>query len=1090
MGELLGLDGWSFHQMGHVPVSLREPFALALVDVLSALEDAISEGDLVGRDRALKALALLPTLLLRLPPRDPDKTTKHAAILYERIGKWTNNDLVALVQELENDAHVNATAAAAGSDGRSNSSGDTASRTRALATKLIREGDLRRARCAITSSGCADLSDQAVVAELASKYPQARQPFDTSFLDEPDFPRVQVEKTELAKVFGKLDPLTAQGVSGWRNPYITAVSLVDSFATHKAKSVLTRLRWYGELYVNGELPEWWYFVTCSTRGLALNKPGRQAGVRPIGITCRLHAAIERAAFFSDAIKQEWAAYLAQNGQQAVGVKSGGTNVVISASLFYELEPEAVLLNLDCANAFNEIDRAKVVEALARPDTPATLRAFARHAAATLSPASAILYRTGGARELAPYRSVQGVTQGSVSSMPYFCIAIHAALGGIPTDQNLATLGFADDLSLLGKAADMAAALPGLKADLGAVGLRLQESKSSYACREQAEMDALAYIGDLGAGIPLGEYTPPGEFTPLAGHVKCGIPIGEPAFVRVKLAEKYAEIAAEIRLVHDTLRGDPQLQFAMLRGSSVFRLDYLLQHCHPDDTEGIAADFDALIRELLEDALASKLDTTSAHRVSFSVRNGGFGLRSREALRAPAAIGALAKTVRRLLPTDGDGGILNGNLTAIVDAVGRGSFEDGNYDLGPFLASGSRHAAFLAAWWPEAQSYASGTIGQAPTSGALAKDVEQAGMGLSNPQHALTSQLDSAARAVLIDSLPYGSRDRRAIECCDRFSQAPFTLAPTKANRIPADEFREIAARHAGMPSPACAPYVGRPLDVSGRGGDGTVDKHGDHLITACTTGNHDANFRHNPLRDAVAHVAKMFGAVSVRIEDGHYFLRALTPQALFAAINEGNLTARLRGVTPDITIRLDPSSQQQIYEVKVIGYGKSWYPVLPASSSAKYGVEKRAQSVPGEYARKLRAHDVKFGMRARANDGGPPGPLEASLATANLQVLVSGAFGEGNKGLHSFVRELADSGAPRLQAKLGLDASAAAARIRRVAYERIGLAIARGHAQQLLARLGCVDVLRAHRNGAHVGDAVLACEGPTLLLASDRGNDE
>ena len=155
-----------------------------------------------------------------------------------------------------------------------------------------------------------------------------------------------------------------------------------------------------------------------------------------------------------------------------------------------------------------------------------------------------------------------------------------------------------------------------------------------------------------------------------------------------------------------------------------------------------------------------------------------------------------------------------------------------------------------------------------------------------------------------------------------------------------------------------------------------------------------------------------------------------------------------------------------------------------------YGVEKRAQSVPGEYARKLRAHDVKFGMRARASDGGPPGPLEASLATANLQVLVSGAFGEGNKGLHSFVRELAASGAPRLQAKLGLDLGAAAARIRRVAYERIGLAIARGHAQQLLARLGCVDVLRAHRNGAHVGDAVVACEGPTLLIASDRGNDE
>jgi hypothetical protein len=97
------------------------------------------------------------------------------------------------------------------------------------------------------------------------------------------------------------------------------------------------------------------------------------------------------------------------------------------------------------------------------------------------------------------------------------------------------------------------------------------------------------------------------------------------------------------------------------------------------------------------------------------------------------------------------------------------------------------------------------------------------------------------------------------------------------------------------------------------------------------------------------------------------------------------------------------------------------------------------------------------------------------------------SFGEGNKGLHSFVRELAASGAPRLHAKLGLAPGSAAARIRRVAYERIGLAIARGHAQQLLARLGCVDVCRAVRNAAHVGEAVLACEAPTLLIASNRG---
>jgi len=46
-------------------------------------------------------------------------------------------------------------------------------------------------------------------------------------------------------------------------------------------------------------------------------------------------------------------------------------------------------------------------------------------------------------------------------------------------------------------------------------------------------------------------------------------------------------------------------------------------------------------------------------------------------------------------------------------------------------------------------------------------------------------------------------------------------------------------------------------------------------VRPATTGHHAANFRHNPL-----------GAVLVRTEDGRYFLRALTQQALFAAINE------------------------------------------------------------------------------------------------------------------------------------------------------------------------------------------------------------
>jgi hypothetical protein len=113
-------------------------------------------------------------------------------------------------------------------------------------------------------------------------------------------------------------------------------------------------------------------------------------------------------------------------------------------------------------------------------------------------------------------------------------------------------------------------------------------------------------------------------------------------------------------------------------------------------------------------------------------------------------------------------------------------------------------------------------------------------------------------------------------------------------------------------------------------------------------------------------------------------------------------------------------------------------------------------------------------------------------------MLLINAFCEGNKGLHSFVRQrrataaglhsfvrqrrATAAGQTGPRPRLGGSAHSA------LTYERIGLAIARSHAQQLVARLGCVDVCRAHRNGAHVDDAVLACEAPTLLIASHLGN--
>jgi hypothetical protein len=118
-----------------------------------------------------------------------------------------------------------------------------------------------------------------------------------------------------------------------------------------------------------------------------------------------------------------------------------------------------------------------------------------------------------------------------------------------------------------------------------------------------------------------------------------------------------------------------------------------------------------------------------------------------------------------------------------------------------------------------------------------------------------------------------------------------------------------SARPSRPPPPACAPYVGRPLDASGRGGDGALAGCGDDLITtARATGRRKPALRRAPRR-GVARRQLELGAVLARAEDGHSFLRALTPRALSAAINEGDLFAAraARRDVPDITIRLDPS---------------------------------------------------------------------------------------------------------------------------------------------------------------------------------------
>jgi hypothetical protein len=161
--------------------------------------------------------------------------------------------------------------------------------------------------------------------------------------------------------------------------------------------------------------------------------------------------------------------------------------------------------------------------------------------------------------------------------------------------------------------------------------------------------------------------------------------------------------------------------------------------------------------------------------------------------------------------------------------------------------------------------------------------------------------------------------------------------------------------------PACAPYVGRPLDASGRGGDGALAGYGDDLITtARATGRRKPALRRAPRRGGARRQLEL-GAVLARAEDGHSFLRALTPRALSAAINEGDLAPR--------AARRDAGHH-----------------------------DPRRQ---------------KFGTRARASAGGPPGPGEAASSPPASMCPSGSRAAMATRSSHRIARAGGELGRPR-----------------------------------------------------------------------------
>ena len=516
---------------------------------------------------------------------------------------------------------------------------------------------------------------------------------------------------------------------------------------------------------------------------------------------------------------------------------------------------------------------------------------------------------------------------------------------------------------------------------------------------------------------------------------------------------------------------------MLTLSTQHTIDYWLQHVHPDHTLEIAQRMDALITELSNDIAGIDIDAVplGPERKQLLMRLGGLGLRARVQLRNAAYASTVAKVIPLLAPSLNNAGQTVPGYYAtlhITQLIGAGSFDNGSYNLGPFLASGCAVAMGADAAWAELQACVAPNGSLTTASGPLAQPFSSMGAGIQKLQHAITAQTEESEHKCLndrIEAMPR-PRSREAIvyRAVDEYSRAFLTVLPGgKQTNMCSAEFRECYVRYIAGKSPACAPFEGQQLNVSLRGGP--LDAYGDIAVAAAWTGNQESIFRHDPIVQTIASAIKDVGGYAVA-EDSAFFSSVLPPAAIAAAQAQAALTGqthRLRVITPDVVVRVDPArGRLQLIEVKTIAFCPSYY--TDNNAALPPGVARRAKPLEAEYLRKARAQDRVFGLALPGPHLNGPnasiGPIEAKLNTVKpIRGIVIGAFGEVSADTHSLVKEIAAQGGRKMYALMGVSPMEAAARIKKQLIDTIGTIAARGHAQLLLARLSALAPIAAQR---------------------------
>ena len=993
-----------FQAIAEVPAQHREAWALAMDKVLRKIWETEDEGEEL--DRALKWWFFLPQALCRKAQRGGRAGVGQ---IKQRFNCVVRGDFGSLIKLWLEDVKV------IGQKERRRAKGggekDCDKKTR-QAVSFISKGWISKAVNRMTSNGVASLDDRQVLNTLKAKYParEKEMPSRISKGQCVDTMRTLREpllalKRGVAPGTGQLRPeflvtlaeVWEEGCSSW--------DMLDNFAMR---------------HVSGTFPPWYYKVCMTVETVPTFKTSDQdpSALRPIGMRNPLIKTIHREVIRQN--KGEFTSFL-EPCQLGMSV-AGGAKLVHIVRMLLEENREFVCVKLDFRNAFNEVSRARVVEAL---EEEPKLRHLALHAATLLAPGSGL-----ESRGVLWGESGDGVTQGDPESGPYFCVAIQKYV--VESDTMLATQGGCarfgwDDGYLVGPPNLVFQVLERFAAQAEAhCGLVLQKTKT----------EVFTWNGMLPPGTTPGLVTAgtviDGQWEP--GLICYGVPIGTDTYVLSKLEEKVREVAREVETVGQVLQEERQAMWSVLRSSTSQKLDYWLSLVYPSQVRGAAEEMDKIMLGSIERLLGVHLPmydeglgwecpvqvpVEGLQGRSFQhwvmrqpVKMGGLGLRGQVELSPAAFIGGLEQALPHFI---GVGGV----CPQLVAVLGEG---DGQVDLRwqTLLRSGCRTGRELEQSWLVLQREArqcAEYLGQELDS-HLAVQVDGVGQGSEDgsTRKKITQQREELRGAVLEAALTRHEnltlRPVLAWANRDKLTSAWLQCLPGP-DGLPNQAFTEALSSILCMPSPACRERVGATV------GKRTVDVFGDNIMSEVLPGDHWRQ-RHDKMKMKI-HSLCIWARLPVTVEVWSLFAHLIPQEAL----NRMERGRKRQAIVPDFRIEMPSATGgtiAQLAELKMISCCESWY----TPGSRVRGTDKRANGLPASYRRKARKVDQEVLDIEREERG----PVERRLEEfGELLGLCFGAWGEASEGVHKLIQTLAEArlkfqglqvGRPGSEAELGV----------------------------------------------------------------------